>query len=169
MLAGPESEGVTDDPEGAEVYAEVAAQWAELPQMIRRRVHLVSLPMEDIEENAAIVNALQRHAKVVVQKSLREGFGLTVTEAMWKARPVIGSDVGGIHDQIESGKSGLLVDPHSIDEFRAGLIWMFADAERAQAVGKAGRARVRNEYLGVHSLLRWGALLGRTVEMGTTP
>jgi glycosyltransferase involved in cell wall biosynthesis len=61
---------------------------------------LVTLPLEDVEENAAMVNAIQRHASVVVQKSLAEGFGLTVAEGMWKGRPVIGSAVGGIQDQV---------------------------------------------------------------------
>ena len=70
------------------------------PTEIRGRVHLASIPMDDVDENAIIINALQRHAYIVVQKSLVEGFGLTVTEAMWKARPVIASRVGGIQDQI---------------------------------------------------------------------
>ena len=75
-------------------------------------MHLALLPMEDSEENAAIVNALQRGAAVVVQKSLAEGFGLTVAEAMWKSRPVVASRIGGIQDQIEDGTSGvLLADP----------------------------------------------------------
>ena len=67
--------------------------------------------MLDRDENAAMVNALQRHAAVVVQKSLAEGFGLTVAEAMWKSRPVIGSAVGGIEEQIIDGESGLLLAP----------------------------------------------------------
>ena len=62
--------------------------------------------MDDVDENAHLVNALQRHAAVVVQKSLVEGFGLTVTEPMWKARPVVASAVGGIQDQIVDGQSG---------------------------------------------------------------
>ena len=71
--------------------------------------------MADTEENAAIVNALQRHATIVVQKSLNEGFGLTVAEAMWKARPVVGSATGGIQEQIEDGVSGLLLqDPRDL-------------------------------------------------------
>ena len=74
--------GVTDDPEGAEVFAECRAHWWTVPESIRRRVHLVSIPMDDVDENAILVNALQRHAYLVVQKSLVEGFGLTVTEAM---------------------------------------------------------------------------------------
>ena len=81
-----------------------------MPDAIRRRVHLVSLPMDDIDENAAMVNALQRRADIIVQKSIAEGFGLTVAEAMWKA----GSrwwpgGVGGIQDQIVDGESGLLL------------------------------------------------------------
>ena len=73
-------------------------------------MHLACLPMEDLAENAAIVNALQRRAEVVVQKSSAEGFGLTVAEGMWKARPVVASRIGGIQDQIVDGKSGILLD-----------------------------------------------------------
>src|ERR1019366_10802765 len=88
LLAGPSTQAVADDPEGAEVLAAVREAWFGLPQELKRRVHLASLPMDDVEENAAVVNALQRHSVVVVQKSLAEGFGLTVAEAMWKERPV---------------------------------------------------------------------------------
>ena len=84
-------------------------------------MHLAAIAMDDVDENAIIVNALQRHAAVVVQKSLVEGFGLTVTEAMWKGRPVVASRVGGIQDQITDGRDGLLVDdPHDIEEFVRG-------------------------------------------------
>ncbi len=86
---------MTDDPEGAEFLQEILAARAALPA----RVHAASLPMTDAEENAAIVNCIQRHAEVVVQKSLAEGFGLTVAEALWKGRPVVASGVGGIQDQ----------------------------------------------------------------------
>jgi trehalose synthase len=87
VLAGPNVRAVADDPEGARVFEEVAGAWRALPHGARRRIHLASLPTHDVDENAAIVNALQRHATVMVQKSLHEGFGLTVTEAMWKGRP----------------------------------------------------------------------------------
>ena len=98
LLVGPSTAAVADDPEGAQVLDAVGAAWHELPGTVRRRVHLCSLPMEDVEENAAIVNALQRHANVVVQKSLAEGFGLTVAEAMWKQRPMVASRIGGIRE-----------------------------------------------------------------------
>ena len=73
-------------------------------------MHLACLPMDDLEENAAMVNALQRRADVVVQKSIAEGFGLTVAEGMWKARPVVATRIGGIQDQIVDGETGLLLD-----------------------------------------------------------
>src|SRR5262249_14962008 len=95
ILAGPQMQSVADDPEGPQIFAELEKTWRDLPEAARLRAHLAQLPMDDGEENAAIVNALQRHASVIVQKSLREGFGLTVTEAMWKARPVVASAVGG--------------------------------------------------------------------------
>ena len=95
-LVGPDVQGVADDPEGQLVLEECAAEWDALSDEVQRRVLLVSVPMDDVEENAATINALQQHARVVVQKSLAEGFGLTVSEAMWKARPVIASPVGGI-------------------------------------------------------------------------
>ena len=85
VLAGPDVSGVTDDPEGAAVLRSCRALRASLPRPGRARVHLTALPMDDVDENAHLVNALQRHAAVVVQKSLVEGFGLTVTEPMWKA------------------------------------------------------------------------------------
>jgi trehalose synthase len=163
LLVGPQCAAVSDDPEGAEVFDEVVEAWKRSPEHVRNRVHLVSLPMDDMEENAAMVNAIQRHATVIIQKSLREGFGLTVTEAMWKARPVIGSAVGGIQDQIENLETGLLVEPKREDELVAALKWIFADPARAARVGRRGKAEVKKEYLGVRSLLRWGHLLAELV------
>jgi trehalose synthase len=149
MLVGPDVSGVTDDPEGAEVLAECQQVWAEQEPSARRRIHLCSLPMDDVDENAHLVNALQRHAAVVVQKSLVEGFGLTVTEPMWKGRPVIGSGIGGIQDQIVDGESGLLLhDPADLDAF-AGLVrTLVTDEEYAARLGAAARERVRDHFLG---------------------
>ena len=95
---------MADDPEAAAVYEDCIARWRKLPHAIRGRVHLACIPLADPDENAAIVNALQRHASVVVQKSVAEGFGLTVAEAMWKSRPIVASAVGGIRDQITDGE-----------------------------------------------------------------
>ena len=103
MLVGPAVNDVRDDPEGAAVYGECLLQWRDLSPAARSRILLVTLPLDDVDENAAMVNALQRHATVIAQKSLAEGFGLTVAEGMWKGRPVIGSAVGGIIDQLAEG------------------------------------------------------------------
>ena len=148
MLAGPAVAAVSDDPEGAEVLAEVRETWSGLPRALRERVHLACLPMDDAEENAAMVNALQRRADVVVQKSLAEGFGLTVAEAMWKGRPVVGSAVGGIQDQIEDGISGVLLrDPSDLEEFGNAVWRLLAEPLRAAALGQAARERVRSHFL----------------------
>lgn len=162
VLAGPSTEGVADDPEGASVLEEVIATWRELPESLRERIHLASLPTDDVAENAAIVNALQRHATVIVQKSLHEGFGLTVTEAMWKGRPVVASAVGGIQDQIEDGVSGaLLEDPEDTSAFARVLAGVLDDPQLARRLGEAGRERVREHFLGVRHLLKYARLIER--------
>jgi trehalose synthase len=149
MLVGPDVSGVTDDPEGAAVLAECRALWRTVPDSIRGRVHLASIPMDDVDENAIIINALQRHAYLVVQKSLVEGFGLTVTEAMWKARPMIASRVGGIQDQIVHERDGLLLDdPYDLDALAAAMARLLDDRELADRLGAAGRARVHDQFLG---------------------
>ncbi len=156
LLAGPDVAGVTDDPEGAAVLHECMAAWRDLPARARRRVHLACLPMDDIDENAYIVNALQRHAAVVVQKSLVEGFGLTVTEPMWKARPVVASAVGGILDQIEDGISGVLLpDPTDFGSLGKLVRELLYDAGTATRLGEAARARVRDRFLGDRHLTQY--------------
>jgi trehalose synthase len=118
--------------------------------------------MADVEENAAIVNALQRHAAVVIQKSLREGFGLTVAEAMWKARPMVASAVGGIQDQITDGETGLLIqNPHDLESFAIALRSLLEDPALASRLGEAARSRVLNHFLNMSSLQDWGALIER--------
>jgi trehalose synthase len=156
MLVGPDVSGVSDDPEGAEVLQECLAIWREQPGEARSRLHLCSLPMDDIDENAHLVNALQRRAAIVVQKSLVEGFGLTVTEPMWKGRPVIASRVGGIQDQIVDGESGLLLDdPADLATFGTRLTELLGDDERAARLGAAARARVRDLFLGDRHLIQY--------------
>jgi trehalose synthase len=164
VLAGPQVSGVSDDPEGAGVLAECRVQWRRLPDRTRRRVHLASLPMDDIEENATIVNALQRHAVMVVQKSLAEGFGLTVTEPMWKRRVVVASRVGGIQDQITHEKDGLLLDdPTDLNTFAALLHRVLANADEASRLGEAAHARVLDEFLGDRHLNQYVDLFARLV------
>ncbi|HEX6457029.1 MAG TPA: glycosyltransferase [Solirubrobacterales bacterium] len=165
VLAGPDVGGVPDDPEGAAVYGEVADAWRALEPEHRRRAHLLSLPMHDIEENGAMVNAIQRRADVVVQKSLAEGFGLTVAEAMWKRRPVVGSRVGGIQDQVEDGVTGVLIDdPRDLAACAAAIATILGDPERAQAMGEAARQRVKDRYLAIHRLREYVELISKLID-----
>jgi trehalose synthase len=148
VLAGPAVGAVADDPEGAKVLEEAETAWRALTHHDRSRIHLVCVPMLDIEENAAIVNALQRHATVVVQKSVEEGFGLTVAEAMWKSRPVVASAVGGIQDQIEDGLSGVLLrDPLDLRALGEATSRLLRDRELASEIGRNARQRVRKHFL----------------------
>jgi trehalose synthase len=159
VLAGPSVEAVADDPEGAEVLREAAEVWSALPGDLAERIHLAALPMDDGEENAAIVNALQRRADVVVQKSLAEGFGLTVAEAMWKARPVVASRIGGIQDQVSDGETALLVDPTDLAEYGKAVVRFLSDADLAERVGKEAQARVRDAFLAPRHLMQYIQLI----------
>ena len=122
----------TDDPEGPEVYEALLSQ---------QRDDLMILSVQD----GALVNALQRTAAVVLQKSLREGFGLTVSEAMWKGTPVIGGNTGGIRMQIEEGVNGFLVS--SVEEAAQRTIELLRDRDMARQIGEAGRETVREKFL----------------------
>ena len=164
VLAGPDVAAVADDPEGAEVLAEVEQVWHGLPRAVRRRVHLALLPMDDPDENAIMVNALQRRADVVVQKSLAEGFGLTVAEAMWKGRPVVASRVGGIQDQIEDGTTGHLVEARDLAAFGARISELLADPHEAERMGEAAQNRVRDHFLGARHLGQYVELLERVLS-----
>jgi trehalose synthase len=165
LLAGPSVAGVSDDPEGAEVLYEVKAQRDDLPEEKRARVHLASLATDDVEENAAMVNAIQRRSNVVLQKSLAEGFGLTVAEAMWKERPMVASRVGGIQDQIEDGVSGILIDdPTDLEAVARAFDGFLGDPARAAKVGKAARERVVEHFLGTRSLLQYMDLIEKLLS-----
>ena len=160
LLAGPAVAGVTDDPEGAAVFGDCLLQWQDLPADIRARVLLVTLPLEDADENGAMVNALQRHASVIVQKSLAEGFGLTVAEGMWKARPVVGSAVGGIIDQIPPGTGVLLRDPRDLRAFGAAVRGLLDNPGVAAELGNAAQAYISQHYVGDLHLLHYARLFG---------
>ncbi len=162
ICAGPDVSAVADDPEGAAVYEATRDYWSGLPAETRERIHLALLPMDDAEENAAIVNALQHSAVVVVQKSLAEGFGLTVAEAMWKSRPVVASRIGGIQDQIEHGVSGVLLDdPRDLRAYGEAVVQLLGDPSGSAAMGAAARERIRERFLGTHSLIDYLQLLER--------
>ena len=122
----------TDDPEGEEVYNSLLENREE-----RIIIHSV--------QDSALVNALQRRAAVILQKSLREGFGLTVAEAMWKGTPVVGGNVGGIRYQIEDGVNGFLVS--SIEEAAQRIVRLVKDKELRAVMGRRAREKVRKKFL----------------------
>ena len=141
-LIGPAIDGVADDPEGARVLSECFDAWESLPRRARDAIRLVTLPMDDPVANAVLVNAAQRHASIVVQKSLQEGFGLTVTEAMWKSRPVVASAVGGIVGQLPPGTGVLLEDPRDLDTFGETLADLLARPADMAGMGRRARRHV---------------------------
>ena len=160
VLAGPAVSSVDDDPEQPEILNAVAHCRETLPRDIQSRVLIAQLPMVNIEENATMVNALQRRADVIVQKSLAEGFGLTVAEAMWKARPIVASRVGGIEDQIEHGKSGLLIDdPRDLAAFGDAVSSLLHDRPRAEQLGQGARRRAIAQFLAPRHLVEQAKLV----------
>ncbi len=161
VLAGPTVTAVADDPEGGGVLRDCWAAWRALPHALRRRVALVCLPMADLDENGVIVNALQRHATVVVQKSLAEGFGLTVVEAMLKGRPVVASAVGGILDQVTDGETGLLLpDPTDLATFGRKVSLLLDDPAQRERIGAAACDAAVRFHLGDQHLSRWLEVIG---------
>ena len=160
VLAGPAATSVIDDPEQPEILEDLGRRHKAMPAATRHRVVIAQIPMQDTEENAAIVNALQRRADVVVQKSLAEGFGLTVSEAMWKRRPVVASRVGGIPDQIEQGKSGILVDDaRDLRAFGDAVVGLLQDEQPARRLGVEARHRVARKFISPCHLIEQARLV----------
>jgi len=159
VLVGPSVTDVADDPEGAEVFAECVAAWEALDVKARKRVKLVTLPMDDIDENAAVVNALQRHATVIVQKSIVEGFGLTVAEAMWKGKALVASRVGGITGQVKPGSGILLDDPADLVAFGDTLADLLERPDEIVQLGSRARQQVLEDFVGDKHLVRYAQLI----------
>jgi trehalose synthase len=162
---GPAVDAVSDDPEGAAVLEECLTCWENLSSKQRSAVRLITLPMDDFELNALMVNAIQRHATVVVQKSLQEGFGLTVAEAMWKSRPVVASAIGGIVDQVAPGTGILLSDPSDLDTFAKTLDDLLAQPEKMAALGRRARERIRSEFLSDRHLVDYARLIEHVARL----
>ncbi|HUF27400.1 MAG TPA: glycosyltransferase [Gemmatimonadaceae bacterium] len=161
LLAGPDPEAIEDDPEGREVLDELRDDYLALPSALQREIAILALPMDSAKQNALMVNALQRCSTVVVQNSLREGFGLTVTEAMWKAIPVLGSSAAGIRQQIHDGLEGRLVrDPEDPDEIARALREMLADDHARDRWARAAQRRAHHDFLIFTQLRRWLEVLG---------
>jgi trehalose synthase len=140
----------TDDPEGFRVWDDTeAARAGDKDIYLLSNLHQVG---------AVQINAFQRVADVIVQKSLREGFGLTVSEGLWKGRPVVGGRAGGIKLQIRDGFDGYLVD--SIEQCAGRIVDLLADPVGADALGAQGREHVRANFLSTRELENWLSLFG---------
>lgn len=148
VLAGPDPDDLPYNATGKAVLKKLAEQHSALPPEIAKRVHVLRLPMKNRKENALIINALQRLATVVVQNSLQHGFGLTVTEALWKGAPVVASNVGGIGHQVRSGIDGTLIDdPTDPEAVARTLLEVLADPRAADERSRSGTKRVSENFL----------------------
>ena len=143
-----------DDPEGWRIYEEIRAEVGADP-----KIHVLTnlTGVSNVE-----VNALQRLSDVVVQKSLREGFGLVVSEALWKGTPVVAGRAGGIPLQMADGVGGVLVD--GVEECAAAIVRLLSDARAAREHGERGRGRVREHFLTPRLVLDELSLMGRLAE-----
>jgi trehalose synthase len=128
-----------DDPEGRLVYDEVV----ERAKSLIKAGDVVLIT----SENNILVNVLQRSSDVIIQKSTKEGFGLTVTEAMWKEKPVVASSVGGISLQIRDGETGFLLEPTDTDGFVDRTVEILKHPELSREVGKRAKESVREKFL----------------------
>lgn len=141
----------TDDPEGLAIYERVRKRAGSL---VASGDIIFLLGASDVA-----INALQRVSSVVLQKSLREGFGLTVSEAMWKGTPVVAGAVGGIPLQIVDGESGFLVDPTDLEQTADRVVTLLKDPALASAMAEAGVEHVREHFLVTRLLGHWLELL----------
>lgn len=163
LLVGPAPDAERE-PEAARVLGEIVERVATLPESAASRIHVAAVPVGDREVNATVVNAVQRVSAVVTQRSLAEAFGLTVAEAMWKKAPVVGSAVGGIVDQVEDGRTGVLVDPGDAQAWAQAVADLLQLPEQAAEFGQAAHEAVRRQYLPDRHLIEVLDVVARAME-----
>jgi trehalose synthase len=165
LLVGPDPDAIQDDPEAQEVLADLIDTYRRLAPRHQEDIALISLPMDSLENNALMVNALQRCAAVVVQNSISEGFGLTVTEAMWKRSAILGSRACGIRKQIRNGIDGRLTqNPTDPEEIAVLLDSMLEDYVDRGRFGLNAQRRVHDEFLIFTQVRRWLQLLAEEAD-----
>ncbi|MFE7125491.1 glycosyltransferase [Streptomyces sp. NPDC057617] len=156
LLVGPSTTG---DRQAQQVFEECREIWSALGKG-RERVHLVQVPTDNPSEHALTINAIQRRSTIVIQKSLAEGFGLTVSEAAWKGRPVVAAPVGGIQQQIEHGATGLLLSgPRDLQGLGEAINRLLGDRGYADELGRNGRERVLRHFLIDSNVLSFARVL----------
>jgi trehalose synthase len=129
----------SDDPEGVQIYNRV---YRKAKPFLEKGDVLFVLGNNDI-----LVNSIQRFSKVIIQKSIKEGFCLSVTEALWKGTPVVASNVGGIPGQIEDGKNGFLLEPADIEGFADRIVHLLKNPDEAKSMGLKGQETVKQKFL----------------------
>jgi trehalose synthase len=160
-LAGPDPTAIQDDPEAVEVLSELISDYRALPPETRRDVAILALPLESRKENALMVNVLQRCASLVVQNSIREGFGLTATEAMWKRMPVLGTRACGLRLQIRDGVEGRInPEPENPEAVARVMDEMLGAPASRESWGSAAQRRVYDQFLVFTQVRRWLEVLG---------
>ena len=165
VLAGPDPASIPDDPEGQAVLAEIGEAYARLAPALQEAIVVLSLPMSSPKYNALMVNALQRCSDVVAQNSLSEGFGLTVTEAMWKQAAVMGSRAAGLRQQIRPGLDGCLVEnPEDPAEIARTLDELLRDQPKREALARSAQQRVHDEFLVFTQVRHWLEVISDTVK-----
>jgi len=147
----------TDDPEGWMIYEKIKRKAKSLVE--NKDVIL----MLSANENNIRVNVLQQSSAVIIQKSIREGFGLTVTEALWKGKPVVASNIGGIPLQIKDGESGFLVEPHDVEGFADRIVHILRNPSLAEKLGKNGKENIKEKFLITRLLSDYLDLLNETL------
>ncbi len=168
VFAGPEPASVADDPEAKDVLEELKKKYLSIEPDVRKDVVILSLPMASSRENALMVNALQTCSSIVVQNSLQEGFGLTVTEPMWKRVPVLGAPACGIRQQIRDGIDGRLhANASDPDVIATALVLMLNEPDERDAWGRQGQLRVHDEFLIFSQLRKWLRVLVKAADRGS--
>jgi trehalose synthase len=163
VLAGPDPGSVQDDPEALEVLADIQGRYAALDPQVQETIAVFALPMESITENALMVNALQRASSIVVQNSLREGFGLTIAEAMWKRVPILSNDQAcGPRQQVRDTVDGRMIDdPTDPAALTATLDKMLTDVPNRAVWARNAQRHVHDKFLVFAQLCEWMRLFGR--------
>jgi trehalose synthase len=146
----------TDDPEGHKILMSLQKKVDKSP--FKNDIKLV------VVDNAFLVNCLQRASSVVIQKSLKEGFGLTVTEALYKGTPVVASKVGGIPLQVIDGENGFLHNPHDLKGFSTSVLKLLKDEKLRAAMGKSGKEHVKKNFLITRLMLDWLYLMNNLLS-----
>jgi trehalose synthase len=161
MVAGPDLRAVADDPRAPAILERATDRLRRLPGALATQIHLAMLPSDDPQESAAVLNAMERRATIVLQQTRGGGFGMTALESMWKRRPVICSRVGAFQDYITDGVTGVLRDPDDRESLADAAMQLLANKDRRERMGAAARDRVRRHFLLPRELADWAALIER--------